>query len=271
MKTSDVYTDGHLFITAPLWSTIGRDNTLGGDYLFLEPYSSLGDQGELATSLGLGWRHMFSDQPNSKLKDAYTAGFMDEGWYIGGNIFTDMLRTHADNEFWQLGVGLEVGSRYVELRGNYYIPFDGGRKLASRSESSQTFVSQSSRSSSATSMQQVNQQQMTASDPFATGNTIQQDVNTTNTAFNSATTTTTTAVTTTRTTVKTITSLYEEGMEGWDAELAVLVPWVDQWMDVKLLGGYFSFNNQPFGPRSLGTGDVRGWKGGVEVVRCPPW
>src|SRR4051812_5204144 len=57
VKTSDVYTDGHIFLTAPIWSTIGRDGTLGGDYIFLEPYSSLGDQGELATSLGLSWRH----------------------------------------------------------------------------------------------------------------------------------------------------------------------------------------------------------------------
>jgi hypothetical protein len=58
-------------------------------------------------------------------------------------------------------------------------------------------------------------------------------------------------------------------MEGWDAELAILIPWVDRWMDVKLIGGYYAFDNQPFGPQSGGTGNVEGWKAGVEIRPVP--
>ena len=38
-----------------------------------------------------------------------------------------------------------------------------------------------------------------------------------------------------------------------DAEAALLVPWIDQWMDVKVIGGYYSFDNQTFGPQRGGT------------------
>ena len=67
VKTSGLYTEGSVFLTAPLRSTLGLDGTLGGHYLFVEPYASLGEQGEQASSLGMGWRHLFSQQPVDKL------------------------------------------------------------------------------------------------------------------------------------------------------------------------------------------------------------
>ena len=79
-------------------------------------------------------------------------------------------------------------------------------------------------------------------------------------------------VTTTRTTTTTIErlfQLFEEGMEGWDAEVAMLVPGLDRFMDLKLLGGYYSFDNQPFGPQTGGTGNVEGFKAGVELRPVP--
>ncbi|WP_147263670.1 NosD domain-containing protein [Roseimicrobium gellanilyticum] len=98
-----------------------------------------------------------------------------------------------------------------------------------------------------------------ASDPYAAGNTISQDVNVT--SF--ATTTTST------TTIEQLFRLYEEGMEGWDVQASLLVPGLDRWMDVFLIGGYYSFDNQPFGPQTGGTGNVEGWKAGVEVRPVP--
>ncbi|MEZ0386431.1 MAG: hypothetical protein ACAI34_05160, partial [Verrucomicrobium sp.] len=62
---------------------------------------------------------------------------------------------------------------------------------------------------------------------------------------------------------------YEEGMEGWDAEVAVLVPGLDKYFDLRLIGGYYSFDNQPFGPQTGGTGNVEGFKAGVEVRPVP--
>ena len=245
IKTSDSYTDGNVYLTFPLWSTIGADGRLDGDYLFIEPYFSVGEGGEMASSLGLGWRHLFSSEPVSALGRQGRAGFLDEGLFIGASLFLDLLDTQHDNQFWQLGVGAEVGTRYLELRGNYYIPLSD-EQLAARSVSERSFTR--TRRSSGLSA---------AGDPYATGNTIAQDV-----AFSSIETRTTT-------TVRTVTEIFEEGMEGWDLEASVLVPWVDQWMDVKVIGGYYSFDNQPFGPQSFGTGNVEGWKAGLEVRPVP--
>ncbi|MEZ0274657.1 MAG: inverse autotransporter beta domain-containing protein, partial [Roseimicrobium sp.] len=124
MKTTDEYTEGNVFLVLPVISTVGRDGLLSGDLLFIEPYSSWGEQGEVAASLGLGWRHYFTTQSVSAVTkhDGHQAGFFEEGIYLGGNVFVDMLDTQFDNQFWQLGVGAEVGTRYFEIRGNYYIP-----------------------------------------------------------------------------------------------------------------------------------------------------
>jgi len=258
VKTSDVYTEGNISFVVPIWSSIGLDGTLGGGTVFLSPYVSLGEQGELATSLGLGWRYLFNEQSVSALKSDQRAGFLTEGFYIGANVFVDNLRTQFDNDFWQLGIGAEIGSRYLELRGNYYLPLSGGQKLAERTTSTEKFTSQSRRSN--TGMQNS---ATPLGDPFATGHTIQQDAYLTSTAV------TTTRTTTTKTTVKTITSLFEEGMEGWDIEAAMLIPGLDQYLDVSLLAGYYSFDNQPFGPQRGGSGNTEGWKLGVEVRPLP--
>lgn len=251
VKTTDDYTEGNGFLVLPVISTLGRDGMLGGDVIFIEPYSSWGEQGEVAASLGLGWRHLFTDQSVSAITrhDGHQAGFLEEGVFIGANFFVDMLDTQFDNQFWQLGIGIEAGTRYLEVRGNYYIPLSD-KQLAFEQRSKQTFTSSSTTTSHQTGATGA---------PYATGNTIAQD--TSLTTF--ATTTTTT------TTIESLFRLYEEGMEGWDAEVALLVPGLDRYMDVKLIGGYFSFDNQPFGPQMGGTDNVEGWKAGIEVRPVP--
>lgn len=249
VKSNDAYTDGHIFLNVPLWSTIGTDGTLGGSYLFLEPYTSIGEGGESASSLGIGFRHLFNDQPVSALTERGQAAFLEEGWYLGGSLFIDMLRTEHRNEFWQLGFGAEIGTRYLELRGNYYLPLEGGRKAAGSQVDRQTFTSSSTRRNTSVS----------GADPFATGNLILQDA-----------TYTTTATTTFRTTTLTrTTQFFERGMEGWDIEAGILIPGLDEHMDVKIIGGYASMKNQPFGPQERGTGPIRGWRAGLEVRPVP--
>lgn len=253
MKGNDAYTDGHVFLTLPLWSSIGRNGRLGGSYLLIEPYTSLGEQGEVASSLGLSWRHLFSDEPPSALNKTGPAKFMEEGFYLGANVFVDMLDTQNDNRFWQLGIGAEIGTRYLELRGNYYLPLSD-REMVQRTETTQTFTT------SSTEYTTVGTGGGNGGAPFATGHQIVQDYGNL----------TTFATTTTRTrTVRTVTELFEEGMEGWDAEMALLVPKIDEWVDVRVLAGYFSFDNQPFGPQGFGTGNVHGWKAGIEVRPVP--
>ncbi|MEZ0274800.1 MAG: right-handed parallel beta-helix repeat-containing protein, partial [Roseimicrobium sp.] len=189
--------------------------------------------------------------------DGHQAGFWEEGWYLGANVFVDMLDTEADNQFWQLGVGAEIGTRYVELRGNYYIPLSE-KQLAEERRSRETF--RTSRSSSSAS---GGQSVTPLNNPYATGNTVVQDAMFTNYSTQITRTTTTT------TTIERLFQRFEEGMEGWDAEVAILVPGLDRWMDVMIIGGYYSFDNQPFGPQQGGTGNVEGWKAGVEIRPVP--
>jgi hypothetical protein len=247
-STDGGYAEGNIFLNVPIWSTIGLDASLSGSYLFIEPYSSWGEQGEVASSLGLGYRHLFSGEAPSALSKKGVSGFAEEGFYIGASFFADMLDTQFGNRFWQLGYGLEVGSRYLELRGNYYMSLSE-RKLAERSHQTERRVS---------SQTQTFQEQ-SYGDLYATGHSVFQDIYTDTFAV------TRTQTTTLRRTLE----LFETGMEGWDAEVAVLTPWIDQWMDVKFLGGYFQFDNQPFGPQTLGTGNVEGWKAGVEIRPIP--
>lgn len=251
LKTSDAYTDGHFSIVAPLYSTLGAEGTLDGSLIFLEPYISYGEGGEIASSLGLGFRHLFGSQPLSALtgQNNALAGFLDEGVFVGASVFVDMLDTEANNQFWQLGVGLEAGTRYLEIRGNYYIPLSD-KQLAEETRTRETFSSSRSRSSSHLTG---------AGDPYATGNSIAQD----------ATFTTRTTTTTYTTTIERLFRRYEEGMEGWDAEVALLVPGLDRYFDVRAIGGYYSFDNQPFGPQQGGTGNLEGWKAGLEIRPVP--
>ncbi|RBP46492.1 inverse autotransporter-like protein with beta domain [Roseimicrobium gellanilyticum] len=251
VKTSDAYTEGNFSIVAPVWSTLGADATLSGDVIYLEPYTSWGERGEVAASLGLGWRHLFGSQSVSALRnyDAPQAGFFDEGIFVGANVFIDMMDTEADNQFWQLGVGLEVGTRYVEVRGNYYIPLSD-KQLAEETRTVDTIQ----RSSTSTS-----QSVTPTSDPYASGSSVAQ-----NALF---TTTATTTISTT--TIERLFRRYEEGMEGWDAEIAFLVPGLDRYFDLRFIGGYYKFDNQPFGPQEGGTGNVEGWKAGVEIRPVP--
>ncbi|WP_170157267.1 inverse autotransporter beta domain-containing protein [Roseimicrobium gellanilyticum] len=251
IKTNDSYTDGNFSIVAPIWSSLGADSTLSGGLLFIEPYVSYGEGGEVATSLGLGYRHLFGSQSVSALTnhDGHQAGFFEEGVFVGANMFVDMLDTEANNQFWQLGVGLEAGTRYVEVRGNYYIPLSD-KQLADEFRTRESFQSTSS---------QAHQSVTPLDNPTAAGNAITQN------ALYSTSVTTTTRTTT----IERLFRRYEEGMEGWDAEIAVLIPWLDRYMDVTLIGGYYSFDNQPFGPQSGGTGNVEGWKAGVQVRPVP--
>ncbi|CAN5715117.1 hypothetical protein BH11VER1_BH11VER1_26670 [soil metagenome] len=250
MKTSDAYTEGNFSIVAPVWSSLGSDEALNGDYLFLEPYVSWGEGGEVASSLGFGWRHLFGAQSMKALTDhdGHQAGVFEEGVFIGANAFIDMLDTETNHQFWQLGIGAEIGTRYLELRGNYYLTLTEKQEVE-RFRTKENYTSSKTSYSTNT----------TGADPFATGNTIQQ--NYTQTTF---------ATTSTRTTtIERLFRRYEEGMEGWDAEIALLVPWIDRYMDVKVIGGYYAFDNQPFGPQSGGAGNVEGWKAGLEIRPVP--
>jgi hypothetical protein len=218
IKSNGNFTEGSLFLVQPLINTIDGGATMGGDVLFVEPYMTWGSEGEFGASLGLGYRHLFSEQTQEEAATTTVAGFLTEGFFVGANSFLDFANTRNDSDFWQIGFGVEAGTRYLEVRANYYAPLSDESILDRR-------VSTTSTSRT-----------------------------TTRNAGNVRRTTTT------RTTTRTTTELFEEAMEGWDIEAALLVPYVDQVMDVKLIGGYYDFQ----GDRSRSS-DFAGWRAGVEA------
>jgi hypothetical protein len=218
VKSNGDFTEGSLFLVQPLLNTIDGGSTVGGDVLFVEPYLTWGNGGEFGASLGLGYRHLFSSQTHEEAVKTKVAGFLTEGFFVGANTFLDFANTRNDSDFWQLGVGLEAGTRYLEVRANYYVPLSDESILDRRV-------------SSTSNVRTTNQ---------STG-TVRR-------------------TTTTRTTTRTTTELFEETMEGFDIEAALLVPYVDRYLDMKLIGGFYDFQ----GDRSRAS-DFAGWRLGVEA------
>ena len=238
IKGNSEFVEGSLFLVQPLLNTIGEGGTMSGSVLFVEPYAIWGEGGELGGSLGLGFRHLFSDQSTGDARSSTVAGLLTEGFFVGGNVFLDYAQTAASNDFWQMGVGLEAGTRYVEVRGNYYIPLSDDRVISRRTE---TEIDRSSKTTT---------KNVYGGTSVSGGQVVQ------NVTKQSRTATTTTV---TRRTFET----YEEPLEGWDVELALLVPGLDRVCDVKVIGGYYSFE----GDRS--SLKVDGWRAGVEIRPVP--
>ncbi len=222
VKSNGDFTEGSLFYVQPLLNTIDGGSMVGGSVLFVEPYLTWGSGDEFGASLGLGFRHLFNAQTHEEAASSKIAGFLTEGFFVGGNTFVDFAHSARGSDFWQIGLGLEAGTRYLEFRFNYYIPLSD-EEVLDRTVSTATSTQTTSR----------------------TGGGVRR-------------------TTTTRTTTRTVTELFEEAMEGWDIEAAVLLPYVDQFMDVKLIGGYYDFQ----GDRSRAS-DFAGWRAGVEARLLP--
>jgi hypothetical protein len=217
LNTNDHMTEGSAFLVQPLWDNLGQRGTMGGSLLFAEPYFTWGEEGELSGSLGLGFRHLFSNEPIGG--GNRVAGLLAEGLFVGANVFTDYKRTEAKADLWQLGIGVEAGVRYLEVRANYYLPLHDGDTVGSFDATEFT--------------------------PTTVGGSP--------------------AI---RATTRTI-DIIEEPMEGWDAELALLIPGLDKYFDVRLIGGFYSFETNASGNALAYSGDVEGWKAGVEVRPVP--
>jgi hypothetical protein len=64
--------------------------------------------------------------------------------YLGADVSLDMAELPGDKRFWQLGLGAEVGTRYLELHGRYHLPLDDGVEDVVKSQ--QTYDASSSQS-----------------------------------------------------------------------------------------------------------------------------
>jgi hypothetical protein len=216
LQTNDVFTEGSAYLVIPMWSNLAREGKGGGSLLFVQPqYSAIEGDG-FAASLGFGFRQYLAPTEGGN-------GFMSEGIYFGASLFADLRRTPAENSLWQMGAGLEAGSRYVSVRANYYQP------LTDRKRSGELKYGAAYHSL------------VVEGTPYYDFVAAQ---------IGSA--------------IETW-GVYEEPMRGWDAEVALLIPGLDQITDLQVLLGYQDLDADS---GALGS-EIRGWKAGVEWRPVP--
>jgi hypothetical protein len=238
VKGNDSFIEGSLFLFDPFCDTVGTGSTMEGSLWFIEPYATWGEEGEAGASLALGYRHLFSDQSVADARSNVMAGLLTEGLYVGANVFGDYGHSQADNNFWQIGAGIEVGTRYLTLRSNVYIPLTDDKTISRRTETTVTHGKKTSTHLVNHGVSVVN------------GQVVQNFTKVQTTNFKTTTTTHTF-------------ELFEEALEGWDIELALLIPGLDKYCDVSLIGGYYDLEAE----RS--HRDFRGWRFGVEARPVP--
>ena len=113
---SGVYLDSML----GLWAPTNRDG-----YLFLDSRYHYEDNNQFISSTGLGFRTITPCK----------------NFIVGANVYMDGIDSAHDNNFNQLGLGLEVLSHWVDVRFNYYLPEDDQYEVGrSTSRSSSVFT-----------------------------------------------------------------------------------------------------------------------------------
>ena len=198
--------------------------------LYFNPKLSSSDGRDVTVSIGLGYRQLLEGS----------------NVIIGGNLFYDSFDSDNSHRINQFGAGVEVLSRWVDFRANYYLP-EQNRRVIGKTQTMD--ISQKVSSSS----QPLGPR--TVGDTFSfQGNNILD----TTSGFNQTLNT----LNIRETETKRFWERYEAGSRGGDAEVGVLIPGLDRYAEVRLFGGYYYFNNE-FGK------DVNGFKGRAEVRALP--
>ena len=125
----------------PLHASMAQGGSLSGTMFFLEPYGQWVEGGPHQAGLGLGFRQLHSRQtvpePDENPK------FSDEGFYVGGHLFFDRANTRSEQNIWQLTLGAEAGTRWLDLRGQYHFPVGDGKTTQYRSVTTYSQTSES--------------------------------------------------------------------------------------------------------------------------------
>lgn len=164
-----------------------------------------------------GQSALFLDLRGSFLEDReqeFNAGFVlrrrlaDRDAILGLNVFYDTRWTELDNEFDQVGAGVELLTKHVDVRANYYHPLND-----------QELVSRYTETASGSRVEG--------------GRRITSDLNSTY-------------------------ELYEEALDGFDAEVGVWLPFMARTAPTALYVGYYSFSSDH-------QDDIDGLKARIEV------
>lgn len=182
-KLSGVYFDA----VTGIWASQNR-----GSFLFLDGRYHYEDDGQFISSTGLGFRQLV---PGHDI-------------ILGANFFYDSIHSEYENDFKQYGFGVEMLTRWVDARFNYYLPENDRYEI--------------SRSSSHRSHTDIGGDAVVHSER--------------------------------RLDFK----KFETSLEGYNAEVGVLIPGLDKFAEVRAYAGYYHYNN-PFGS------DFDGFKARIEA------
>lgn len=213
-RISDNIFEGYTDALVPLW----RPND---GMFFINPRFSANDNSDQESNFGLGYRHYLAKA----------------GVIVGANAYWDHRDTAKGSPFNQFGGGLEILSRWIDFRANYYIPEDK-QKTVSSTQTAEIQAKSWTTISSTT-------------EPVASGHTIEQDY---------------LRITKTVSTQSTkLWEQYEQAMEGFDIELGgrLPIPVLKDYMDIGVYGGYYFYNGL------YGEDDLEGFKGRLELKLLP--
>jgi hypothetical protein len=186
-KFSAGVSEAYLDSVTPFWGP--------GDFTFaLNTRTRLQDDSQYISSYGLGVRYLV---PGRDI-------------IIGGNAFYDAIDSRYGNQFDQLGLGVELLTRWFDARANWYLPDDSTYEIDS-------FHSSDTQESTGST--------------FVENSQIKRR--------------------TTRTIQRQTFKRYESAREGFYVEGGFLVPGLDEYLELRLLAGYYRYTSA-FGQRSEG-------------------
>ena len=228
---------GDVFTILPIPAASQLLGLPANSLLQLEPH--LGWQDNNTTwSLGLVYRQIITGLPEVRSHLTGDINWLNEGLYFGGNLFLDGTQSNRNLYHWAVSAGAEVGTRYVMLHANYYLPLTNEQRYGTRHLFEQIGPS--------TKDYLLNVSRPHSSGPG--GGSI-QDINVS--TFQSSTFR------------KTTIGLYEESLRGWDSDVSFLIPKLDQYVDLRLIAGLYGYQD---GDTAKG---FNGWRLGAEFRPIP--
>jgi hypothetical protein len=114
---SEHATGGYVDSVTGLWTSGDRES-----FLFFNSRYHLEDNDQFISSSGLGFRQMI----------------LDGNAIIGGNVYWDSIHSAENNDFDQFGFGVELLTKWVDARFNYYLPEDDRYEIGRTSRSQTT-------------------------------------------------------------------------------------------------------------------------------------
>ncbi|KAA3628089.1 MAG: hypothetical protein DWQ08_07495 [Proteobacteria bacterium] len=217
----------------------------GDSLFFVNPRFSIKDEGETEANVGVVWRRLL---PGGNA-------------IVGANAYFDSRESKHGNRFNQFGAGVEVLGKWVDARVNWYDADNDPelvRETATREIETRSSISTSKVVSTATSVSETTRY----GDPYATGHTLLQDVKSIRATTNATTTQLTTTTRTATTTTERLFQEFEAGLDGYDAEIGVRLPFGESGPEVRVFVGRYDFEGE------LGR-EVKGDRARLEVRAGP--